>query len=315
MRPDAVRKSAGSGTRRMGGASSAPRGPSISGSRGSRRPEGAARQDIVNHRTATAASGEINGETMIAITVFDGLYCNARPVVEKIAQTTGYQVVTDQEVVTEAARLSGMAEERLSSVFPGPDRGAARPDADSGEAVGWLRLAMATMLSERRDRIFHGYAQFLLPRKMKHVLRVCLVSTMRERMAEGARIAQYSGQSLRDAIFADDAARAEWVMAHTESNDPWDKRLYDLMLPVGSLGVRQSACRAVEQLCNAAMQHPDSSRESLDEFLLAATAQTRLSHWGSCVSVTAKDRSLTLAFCDSRGVTAAMVRELRGQTS
>lgn len=251
---------------------------------------------------------------MIAITVFDGLYCNASPVIEKIAQTTGYQVVTDKEVVAEASRLSGLPEDRLASVLP-PHSGAACCTPDHGEATGWLRLALATMLSERRDRIFHGFAPFLLPPKLKHVLRVCLVSTMRERMAEGARVSQCSDQELRDAIFADDAARAEWVMAYTESNDPWDRRLYDLVLPVASLGIRQSACRAVEQLCNAALQHPDSSRESLDEFLLAAKGQAALSHWGGCVSVAAKGRSLTLGFCDKKGVSGAMARELRDLAS
>jgi CheY-like chemotaxis protein len=276
-------------------------------------PERTMAPDIVEHINAAAARNrrKTNGETMIAITVFNGLYCNDRQVVERIANTIGYRVVTDSEVLSEAAGLSGLPEDGLAGVFPCANRETPELAADHGEILGWLRLAMARMLSERRDLIFHGYAAHLLPPRMEHVLRVCLVSPMRDRMQEGARYEQRDGPDLRDSIFADDVSRAEWVMAHTDCNDPWDRRLYDLVLPVASLGVRQSACRVVEQLCSAAMQHTRSSRESLDEFLLEAEAQAKLSRWGSCVSVVAKGRSLTLAFNDNKMVLDGMIGELR----
>ncbi|WP_272699639.1 cytidylate kinase family protein [Desulfovibrio sp. Fe33] len=252
---------------------------------------------------------------MIAITLFNGLYCNAHQVVERIMHTTGYRLVTDGDVVAEAAKLSGMDEERLAGVFPMGVSSARGLGPDYGEAVGWLRLAMAQMLSERRDLIFHGYSSLLLPPGLRHVLRVCLVSEMRERMLEGSRVGECPEQELRSHIFADDQARAEWVIAHTDYNDPWDRRLYDLVLPVPSLGIKQSACRIVEQLCNAAVQHPGSCRESLDDFLLSARARVKLTRWGNCVSVSAKRKALTLCLTDHRKALEMMVDDLRGLVS
>lgn len=251
---------------------------------------------------------------MIAITVFDSLYSNARHVVERVVQTTGYQLVTDPQVISEAAKLSGMNKQRLAAAFP---YGAGRKyDASShGEAFGWLKLAMANMLSKRCDLLFYGYCANLVSPRLSRVLRVCLVSDMKGRMREGARSEGCPSPEIRNRIYADDLVRANWVMAHTESNDPWDRQLYDLVLPVSALGARQSACRVVEQLFSVAVQQADSSRESLKEFQLAAKAQTMISHWGNCVSVAAEGTSLTLSFIDNKQTLKEVARDLSQSVS
>ncbi|WP_319543222.1 response regulator [uncultured Pseudodesulfovibrio sp.] len=247
---------------------------------------------------------------MIAITVFNGLYCSAHQVVEEMMHATGYRLVTDQEVIADAAKLSGMDEDVLAGVFPSEKYAAKSRSSYNGEAVGWLRLAMAYKLSERRNLIFHGYSALLLPPKMQHVLRVCLVSEIKERMLEGARAGECPEHELRDHIFANDLARANWVMTHTDSTDPWDECLYDLVLPVASQSARQSACRVMELLCKVAAQNGDSSRESLDDFLLSAKVQVNISHWGNCVSVTAKGDSISLSFNEHEKTLSEVNRDL-----
>lgn len=255
-------------------------------------------------------SRQLRGETMITISVFNGLYCTAPQVIEELVNATGYRLVTDQDVIAKASMLSGIDASLLAGAFPtGEDNCGRTPD--TGGAVGWLRLAMAHKLLERRDSIFHGYSALLLPQKMRHVLRVCLVSGIKERLMEGMRAGDCPSRELRDRIFADDMARADWAMSHTDCADPWDERFYDLVIPVSSLGARQSASRIMELLCKTASRLVGPYDESLDDFLLAATVQADLSHWGDCVSVVAKEGAVTLGFNDHAKALGGMIRDLR----
>jgi len=246
---------------------------------------------------------------MIAITVFDNIYCNSLPVVERVVKTTGYRLVTDVEIINAAAELSGMDEARLAAAFP-TGVNDSWDVSEHAEAVGWLKLAVAQKLSENSGSLFYGYSAHLVPRWLKNILRVCLVSGMTERLQEGVKEKGCPVQEIRSHILADDIARANWVMTHTECIDPWDNHLYDLVLPVSAMSIGQSVRHIVEQLCSVALQLADTSHASLDDFLLAAKAQVQLTRWGSCISIASRDKSLTVSINNKAQTLKEVARDL-----
>ena len=54
---------------------------------------------------------------MSIITLFSGSFCNENPVIEEVVSRTGYQLITDNEVVAEASRLSEMTESKIRRAF------------------------------------------------------------------------------------------------------------------------------------------------------------------------------------------------------
>ena len=43
---------------------------------------------------------------MPVITLFSGSYCNEKQVVQEIGSRTGYRLISDQDIIAEASRLS-----------------------------------------------------------------------------------------------------------------------------------------------------------------------------------------------------------------
>jgi two-component system response regulator CpxR len=54
---------------------------------------------------------------MPVITIFSGSYCNEKQVVQEIGAITGYRLISDNQIVAEASRLSNIPENRIERVF------------------------------------------------------------------------------------------------------------------------------------------------------------------------------------------------------
>lgn len=233
---------------------------------------------------------------MTAITVFNGLFCNAEPVVEQVLEIAGYRLVDDREIIADAARLSGLSQARIAEALPGGM--SAVDDAECGreQAVSWLRLAVAEKLAGEENLVLWGYASLLPPPGIDSLLRVCLISEMSDRLWTARREQRLSEAAARELIHADDEIRGAWVLSVTECNDPWCRDLHDVVVPVGAVGIKESACLIVEQLANRAVQDSPASRQALDDFLLAASVQAQLARRGHDLTVSAFKRALTLRF-------------------
>lgn len=246
---------------------------------------------------------------MTAITVFNGLFCDSDPVVENVLEITGYRLVTDQEIIAAAARLSGLSERRLARALSCGDTA---PDDRSGRerAIAWLRLAVAERLAGEQDIVLWGYAALLPPVGIDNILRVCLVSGMPERLAKAVRERKISERKARELIQSDDRARADWTIAVTDRNDHWATPLYDMVIPVGATGIRGSARFIVEQLASGAVQDTDEARERLDDFLLASRVRTTLFGLGYDLVATARQRAVRLSFVDHDKTLRTATRQL-----
>ncbi len=173
---------------------------------------------------------------MPVITVFNGLFCQAGNVVQRLLDASGYTLVTDQDVVAEAAVLSGMAEEKLARAF---SAGTSIFNAFSHEkerAVAWLRLAMAKKLLEGDNLLFSGFASQLPADNIGHLLRVCLIASLKERLAVARKEEGYAEKHAQKLIRKADEDCADWVKMLRDVNDPWNESLYDIVLPVPRYG-------------------------------------------------------------------------------
>jgi len=231
---------------------------------------------------------------MSVITVFNGLFSEAGVVVKRVIDSTGCRLVSDQEIVAAAAKLSGIAEEKIARAFQAKTSVFNKFSHEKEQAIAWMRLAMANKLKTEDNLLFSGFASQLAAPGIGHVLNVCLISEMKERLAVAESNEGYAEKHALKLIHKDDEDRAAWVKTLKDVDDPWAKSLYDVMVPVGATGVEKSADIIVEQFGNAAVKVTDASKASIDDFLLAATIETVLAGEGHNVLVSTKAGAVTL---------------------
>ncbi|QJB56052.1 response regulator [Pseudodesulfovibrio sp. zrk46] len=231
---------------------------------------------------------------MSVITVFNGLFSEAGVVVKRVLDSAGYRLVTDQEIVADAAVLSGMNEAKIARAFQAKASVFNAFSHEKERAIAWLRLAMAKKLMEEDKILFSGYASQLPAANIDHILKVCLISEMKERLAVAERAEGFAEKHALKLIHKDDEDRAAWVKALKDVTDPWAKELYDLIVPVASTGVDKAADLIIEQLSNPAVEVTDASKAKVADFMLAAKVGTVLAGEGHNVSVAAADGKVTL---------------------
>jgi len=231
---------------------------------------------------------------MSVITVFNGLFSEAGLVVKRVLDATGYRLVTDQEVVADAAAVSGMAEDKLARAFQAKGSVFNSFSHEKERAIAWLKLAMASKLAGQDNLLFSGFASQLPPADIDHILKVCLISRMRERLAVAEQTEGYAEKHALKLIHKDDEDRATWVRTLKGAQDPWEGKLYDIVVPVGASGVDKSADLIVAQLANAAVKVTDASRRKVEDFLLAAKVETVLAGEGHSVLVSSRGGDVTL---------------------
>ena len=122
---------------------------------------------------------------MSVITVFNGLFCQAGPVVKRVLDDTGFTLVSDQELTARASKLSGMSEEKIARAFSAGTSVFNKFSHEKERAVAWLRMAVAETLLERDNLLFSGFASQLPAGNISSILRVCLVAEMSARLAPG----------------------------------------------------------------------------------------------------------------------------------
>jgi len=231
---------------------------------------------------------------MSVITVFNGLFSESGLVVKRVVDATNYRLVTDQEIVAEAANLSGMSEEKIARAFQAKASVFNAFSHEKERAIAWLRLAMASKLMDQDKLLFSGFAAQLTDPAIEHVLKVCLISEMKERLAVAERDEGYAEKHALKLIRKDDEDRAAWIETVKGVNDPWANDLYDIVVPVGASGVDRSADLIVEQLANVAVKMTDASRAQVADFMLAAKVGTVLAAEGHNVDVKAHGADVTL---------------------
>ncbi|MEF2231084.1 MAG: cytidylate kinase family protein [Pseudodesulfovibrio sp.] len=247
---------------------------------------------------------------MTAICIFNGVFCEVDSVVSDILDISGFRPVSDQDIVGDAARLSGLDASIFVGLFRDEPRDGAVSSLDHERLVCWLRLAVAERISGGENLVIYGYSALLVPREVENILHVCLVSDLPDRLRAAARESGYTEDAARECIRRDDLSRADWAATIADATDPWARELYDLVIPVGSLGVGQSAFLIVKQLAKAVLQDSDTARRAMGDFLLAARTYAALSENWHGLSVYAREGVLSVRLSSHAAVLKSLGRHL-----
>jgi CheY-like chemotaxis protein len=139
-----------------------------------------------------------------------------------------------------------------------------------------------------------GFSGHLIPRKISHVLRICLVADLKYRIAAAALHVGMPAKEAANLVRKQDEEAALWVSTVTGSSDPWAAALYDILIPTDKVPVKDATDLIVRNLGRDVLQITPQSQQAVQDFLLAARVEVALAKEGHHVEVDAENGAVTL---------------------
>jgi len=230
---------------------------------------------------------------MSIITIFSGSFCNENPIIEEVISRTGYKLITDNDAVAEASRLSGMEESKIVRAFSARTSVFNKFNNEKERSIAFLKLAVADLITTENALITCFSGQFI-PGTISHTLRVCLIAPQKYRIAAAA---EQQGISEKDAAKLVQRRQEDcsfWIDSLFGNGDPWDPALYDIVIPVDKMSVQDAAALIVDNAAKDVVKSTESSRKAMADFRLAAKTGVALAREGHNVEVSVKNGHITL---------------------
>jgi two-component system response regulator CpxR len=229
---------------------------------------------------------------MPVVAIFSGVFSAAEAVVQEVARRLDFPVVAE-EMLEQTAKEYGISVAHLARVLVGNPSFWDHLTHAEDKILIYTRLALARVL-QQDDLVYHGPGIHLIPREIRHVLRVCLVADRDFRVEQAVQQQGLSPRKARKLIDQSDAGLTHWTQKLLNQG-PWQASLYDIKLPLHTTPVSE----AVELICeNAradALKPTRASLEAAVDFLLAARVNVKLLENGHhYCDVTASDGEVTL---------------------
>jgi two-component system response regulator CpxR len=231
---------------------------------------------------------------MSTITIFSGTFCKEDTVIAKILERTEFKLITDKDLVAEASKLSGMSEAKIMRAFSAKASVFNKFTHEKERSIAHIRYALAEIMSGD-NLIIAGFTGHLIPRKISHVLRICLIADMKSRVSVGVKENGFTEKEAVRQIHRQDEDRAAWVDMVTDCSDPWDPSLYDMIIPTDKIDIGGVPSLVMEHLEKDILKATDESQELVQDFILGASVAVALAKEGHNVDVSAKHGSVTLS--------------------
>ena len=238
---------------------------------------------------------KLKGGEMSIITISRGSYSRGKEVAEKLAKRLGYECLS-REVLLEASDEFNIPEIKLIRALHDSTSVLERFTLGRERYISYI---YSTLLQHvRKDNVvYHGLAGHFFLAKIPHVLKVRVIADMQDRVNEEMRRENISAEKALDILKKDDDERRKWSL-QMYGSDPWDSRLYDIILHIGKLTVDD----AVDILFNIAQkpnyQSTHESRKMVEDFSLSAKVKTGLFHLATKIQIEADNGKVLIDLVD-----------------
>ncbi|NNG12705.1 MAG: response regulator [Halobacteria archaeon] len=231
---------------------------------------------------------------MSNISVFYGDFCRADSVVREVFDRTGCRLITDANILDVAVELSGIERLKLEKAFSPSTSVFNKFTHEKERALAFLRLAVAEALVAEQNVLASGYLAHLIPHDITHMLRVCLIASLKSRIAIAGEERGLPNKEAGKTIAQLDKERASWVRSRRGVDDPWSPQLYDMVIPMDSNSVHEAATLIEEHAKLPELNTTTSSLQAVQDFTLASRVAVALAMEGHDVDVSARSGTVSL---------------------
>ena len=224
---------------------------------------------------------------MAIITIFSADFCKENELISELGEKTGFKITSVDQIVSEAATLSGMDKAKVKKALSFKTSVFERFTHEKKFALAYIKLVLSKMLmvSAGRDLILNGYATQLIPREITHFYRVGLISDMQSRVNAMMESEKISEKDAERTIRKLDTEQLQWLARYCELDDPFNPADYDLIIPMNKESVKDAADLIISHIDDDIFQPNAASRQAIKDFNLQATVEVALAAKGHNVIV------------------------------
>ena len=229
---------------------------------------------------------------MPIITVVSASHCLAEETLDRVIQETGYQRLSQEQIFALAAKRFGTDEKKLLKSMQGPRPFFENLTHERERHIAYIKAALAELI-QTDDIVLHGLACHLIPKSLEHILRVCLLASTKFRIDQAMRERGLSKSKAKAHLEKEDEKSKQWTL-HLYGLGPWDKRLYDLIIPMDKTSVKMATADITKNAAKPLLASTHSPTEQAGDFLMAAKVEVSLTEKGHHVDVECQNGVVTL---------------------
>lgn len=210
---------------------------------------------------------------MAVVTISRGSASGGLLLAQKLGEKLGYDIVSREDVIREAARF-GASEESLQEALLKPPTFWDRFKHERWRYLAFVQAALCERA--QKDRIiYHGNAGHLLLQGIPHVLCIRLNASMPFRIRQVMERQHMSREQAIRCIENADRQRRDWTR-FLYGKDWLDPQLYDLVINLKTLTVEAAAEVAAAAAQREEFQPTEASRKAMDDLVLASRVKAAL---------------------------------------
>jgi CheY-like chemotaxis protein len=177
-------------------------------------------------------------------------------------------------------------------------------------SIAFLKLALAELIPDDNVLVTCFCGQ-LIPKTVSHSLRVCLIASLKYRIAAASREQGISNKEAAALVQKREEDCSAWMEMLFNQSDPWNAGLYDIVIPADKLTPADAATLIADNAISDVVRPTESSQQALVDFRLAVAAEVALAREGHNVDVSAQDGSITITINKHVLMLSRLQEELR----
>ncbi|KGO35473.1 histidine kinase [Desulfobulbus sp. Tol-SR] len=207
---------------------------------------------------------------MSIVTITRGSYSRGKEVAERLAAKMGYQCIS-RDVLLEASEEFNIPEIKLVRALNDCPKVLERFWGGSERYVKYYRSALLD--HARKDNlVYHGLAGHFFLRNIPHVLKIRINADINTRVKEEMNRENISAEQALYVLKKDDEERRKWGI-QVYGMDPWDSRLYDMVINISMMTVDDAVDIIYALLQKPTFKTSPQSQQQVDELARAAKEQ------------------------------------------
>jgi len=210
---------------------------------------------------------------MPIITISRGSYSRGKEVAEKLAQELGYECIS-REILLEASDKFHIPEIKLVRAIHDAPSILDRFTHGKDIYINYIRRTLLEHI-QKDNVVYHGLAGHFLLQQIPHVLKVRIIADLDLRVKEEMKREKISAEEAQHILVKDDAERRKWAL-YLYGADPWDPRLYDIVIHIKNMTVDDAVENIKHTVLQPRFQRTRRGQEILDDLRMSAQVEAAL---------------------------------------
>jgi cytidylate kinase len=210
---------------------------------------------------------------MSIITISRGSYSRGKEVAERLAQELGYDCIS-REILLETSDKFHIPEIKLVRAIHDAPSILDRFMHGKEMYVAFIRATLSKHV-QKDNVVYHGLAGHFFLQQIPHVLKVRIIADLQTRVKEEMKRENISAEEARHILVKDDAERRKWSL-HLYGSDPWDPRLYDIVIHIKNMTVDDAVANIMHTVQRPCFQTTPEGQKILDDLTLGAQVEAAL---------------------------------------